>query len=227
MHKIALITLLSLPLVAGFFPQTVHTSVKSVKENTITLNKKFPANGMSGVVIHNYGNDLTAITSRIAQTSSDGSVSLVTTDILHHDELPTIKTAVSPKDKVIGGYLYNNVLLLAPDADTYAKIISAHKKKWIHPDLFALYLSVQGEDKPTKENLANFAKKYQVGLIYIVRKNSAVLLDPVSGKIVSQKSMTNLPKEGTFPFYMRFKALDSGWFGSDTEGNYYNTMESL
>ena len=111
MHKIALIALVSLPLFAGFFPQTVHTSVKSVKENTITLNKNFPANGMSGVVIHNYGNDLTAITSRIVQTSSDGSVSLVTTDILHHEELPTIKTAVSPKDKVIGGYLYNNVLL--------------------------------------------------------------------------------------------------------------------
>ena len=227
MHKIALIALLSLPLVAGFFPQTVHTSVKSVKENTITLNKKFPANGMSGVVIHNYGNDLTAITSRIAQTSSDGSASLVTTDILHHDELPTIKTAVSPKDKVIGGYLYNNVLLLAPDADTYAKITSAHKKKWIHPDLFALYLSVQGEEQPTKENLARFAKEYQVGLIYIVRKDSAVLLDPVSGKIISQKSMKNLPAEGTFPFYMRFKQLDSGWFGSDVKGNYYNTMESL
>ena len=227
MHKIALIALLSLPLVAGFFPQTVHTSVKSVKENTITLNKKFPANGMSGVVIHNYGNDLTAITSRIAQTSSDGSASLVTTDILHHDELPTIKTAVSPKDKVIGGYLYNNVLLLAPDADTYAKITSSHKKKWIHPDLFALYLSVQGEEQPTKENLAHFAKKYQVGLIYIVRKDSAVLLDPVSGKIISQKSMKNLPAEGTFPFYMRFKQLDSGWFGSDVKGNYYNTMESL
>ena len=227
MHKIALIALLSLPLVAGFFPQTVHTSVKSVKENTITLNKKFPANGMSGVVIHNYGNDLTAITSRIAQTSSDGSASLVTIDILHHDELPTIKTAVSPKDKAIGGYLYNNVLLLAPDADTYAKITSAHKKKWIHPDLFALYLSVQGEEQPTKENLARFATKYQVGLIYIVRKDSAVLLDPVSGKIISQKSMKNLPAEGTFPFYMRFKQLDSGWFGSDVKGNYYNTMESL
>ena len=227
MHKIALIALLSLPLVAGFFPQTVHTSVKSVKGNTITLNKKFSANGMSGVVIHNYGNDLTAITSRIAQTSSDGSASLVTTDILHHDELPTIKTAVSPKDKVIGGYLYNNVLLLAPDADTYAKITSAHKKKWIHPDLFALYLSVQGEEQPTKENLARFAKKYQVGLIYIVRKDSAVLLDPISGKIISQKSMKNLPAEGTFPFYMRFKQLDSGWFGSDVKGNYYNTMESL
>lgn len=227
MHKIALIALLSLPLFAGFFPQTVYTSVKSVKGDTITLNKKFPIDGMSGVVIHNYGNNLTAITSRIAQTSSDESVALVSTDILHHDKLPTIKTPVSPKDKVIGGYLYDNVLLLAPDADTYAKITSSHHKKWIHPDLFALYLSVEGEDKPTRENLARFAKKYQVGLVYIVRKNSAVLLDPVSEKIVSQKSMTNLPAKGAFPFYMRFKKRGSGWFGSDVEGNYYNTMESL
>lgn len=227
MRKIALIALLSLPLFAGFFPQTVHTSIKSVKENTITLNKKFPVNGMSGVVIHNYGNGLTAITTRIAQTSSGGSTSLVSTDILHHEELPTIKTAISANDKVIGGYLYNNVLLLAPDADTYAKIISQHNKTWIHPDLFALYLSVEGEERPTKENLSHFARKYQVGLIYIVRKNSAVLLDPVSGKIISQKSMSNLPAEGSFPFYMRFQQIDSGWFGSEVKGNYYDTMESL
>ncbi|MCW8820683.1 MAG: plasminogen-binding N-terminal domain-containing protein [Sulfurovum sp.] len=227
MHKIALIALFSLPLFAGFFPQTVHTSIKSVKDRSITLNSKFPVNGMSGVVIHNYGNDLTAITSRITQTSSDGSASLLNADILHHDELPTIKTAVSPKDKVIGGYLYNNVLLLAPDADTYAKIVSSDTKKWIHPDLFALYLSVEGEEGPTKENLADFAKKYQVGLIYIVRKNTAALLDPISGKIVSQKPMADLPTKGKFPFYMRFEALESGWFGSKAEGNYYNTMESL
>jgi hypothetical protein len=227
MHKIALIALLSLPLVAGFFPQTVQTSVKAVKGDNITLNKQFPVDGMSGVVIHNYGNDLTAITSRIAQTSANQSVALVSKDILHHDELPTIKTPISVKDKVIGGYLYNNVLLLAPDADTYAKITSAHDKKWIHPDLFAMYLSVEGEEKPTRENLARFAKKYQVGLVYIVRKNSAVLLDPISSKIVSEQSMTDLPSKGTFPFYMRLKSLDSGWFGSDVKGNYYNTMKSL
>lgn len=227
MRKIALISLLSLPLFAGFFPQTVHTSVKSVKEKTITLDSGFPANGMSGVVVHNYGNDLTAITSRIVQTSTDGAASLLNADILHHDELPTIKTAVAPGDKVIGGYMYNNVLLLAPDANTYAKITSLHDKKWIHPDLFALYLSAEGEEGPTKENLAQFAKDHQVGLIYIVRKNSAVLLDPVSGEIIAKRAMTDLPKEGNFPFYMRFEPIDTGWFGSEVKGNYYQTMESL
>ena len=165
MYKIALIALISVPLFAGFFPQTVHTSVKSVKGNTITLNSKFPLNGMSGAVIHNYGNNLTAITSRLTQTSSKGQAILLDAEVIDHDALPSIKTSVSPKDKVIGGYLYNNVLLLAPDADTYAKITSSKQKKWIHPDLFAVYLSVQGDDIPTKENLASFAKKFQIGLI--------------------------------------------------------------
>ncbi|HEY9190766.1 MAG TPA: plasminogen-binding N-terminal domain-containing protein [Sulfurovum sp.] len=227
MRKIALFTLLSLPLFAGFFPQTVQTSVTSVKGTAITLNEKFPVNGMSGVVIHNYGSDLAAITSRIVQTSSEGPASLLQADILQHDELPTIKTAVAPGDKVIGGYMYDNVLLLAPDANTYAKITSVHDKKWIHPDLFALYLSVEGEERPTKENLSRFAKQHQVGLIYIVRKNAAVLLDPISGTIIAQKPMTDLPEEGKFPFYMRFEPLDTGWFGSEVKGNYYQTMESL
>jgi hypothetical protein len=227
MYKIALFALLSLPLFAGFFPQTVHSSVKAVKGNTITLKSSFPVNGMSGVIIHNYGSGLNAITSRMTQTSSSGEASLFTADVIDHEALPTIKTAVKAGDKVIGGYLYNTILVLAPDANTYAKITSTHNKKWIHPDLFAVYLSVLGDDRPNKENLASFATKFQIGLIYIVRRNTAVLLDPVSGKIVGQKSISGLPKEGDSPFFMRFKALDSSWFGSSEKGNYYKIVESI
>ena len=228
MYKIAFITLISLPLFAGFFPQTVHTSVKSINGKSITLNSKFPLNGMSGVIIHNYGNGLTAITSRMTQTSNEQGV-LLDADVIDHDEPPTIKTSVFPKDKVIGGYLYNNILLLAPDADSYAKITSSKQKKWIHPDLFATYLAAIGDDLPTKENLGSFAKKFQIGLIYIVRQGTTVLLDPISGKVVGQKNMAGLPKKGQFPFYMRLKSIESGWFGgsSDTTGNYYKLMQSL
>ena len=227
MRKIALITLLSLPIFAGFFPQTMHSSIKSVNGASIMLKSKFPVNGMSGVVIHNYGNGLNAVTSRIAQTNSDGSTTLISPDIIHHEELPTIKTAVKVGDKVIGGYLYQNILVLAPDADSYAKITASYNKKWIHPDLFALYLSVEGDAHPTKENLARFAKKYQVGLILIIRKNEAVLLDPISGKIVGKKAMSQLPKKGFYPFYMRFEDIDSGWFSSNKKGNYYQEMSTF
>lgn len=225
MLKVALITLLSLPLFSGFFPKTVHTSIQSVDNTNITLRSSFPVDGMSGVVIHSYDNDLNAITHRITQTSSS-SAKLLSADIMHHDELPTIKTAAKIGDKIIGGYLYDNVLLLAPDADTYARVVSQYKDKtWIHPDLFTLYLSTQDEAITTKGNLANFAKKYQVGLICIVQKDNVILLDPISSKVVAKKPISNLPTEGQFPFYSRFDKLDTGWFGtSDIKGNYYLNM---
>jgi hypothetical protein len=227
MHKIALMALTSLPLFAGFFPSTVQTSISAVKKNNVSITKALPVNGMSGIVIHNYGNSLEAITSYLTQTSSDGKAKLIGRDILQHDELPTINTTVSAGDKVIGGYLYNNVLLLAPDANTYAKITSAHSKKWIHPDLFALFLAQEGDAHPTKANLAAFAKEYQVGLIYIVRNGSAVLLDPISGQFVGKKVMSNLPAQGDYPFHMRFEKIDAGWFSGDDKMNYYQIMGSI
>ncbi len=227
MRKIALIALTSLPLFAGFFPSVTHTSILSVDKQTISLKSALPVVGMSAVVIHDYGNALEAITTYLTQTSSNGNAKRISDDIMHHETLPTIKTTISKGDKVIGGYLYNNVLLLAPNANTYSKITSEYSKKWIHPDLFALFLSQEGETHPTKENLAAFSKKYQVGLIYIVRKNSAVLLDPISGQIVGKKVMNTLPKEGEYPFHMRFEKIDSGWFSSDKKENYYQIMESI
>jgi len=226
MLKIALIALMALPLFAGFFPPTVTTSVASASGNSVTLRSSFPKNGMSGVVIHNYGSGLSAITNRIIQTSA-GHALVTDNDVIQHDSLPTINTPIHKGDKVIGGYLYNNVLLLAPDAATYAKITSSTHKRWIHPDLYALYLSQEGEGTPNRENLAEFAKKHHVGLVYIIKKGSAVLLDPISGKYVGQKGISGLPAKAQFPFFMRFDKIDSGWFSKSATGTYYNLMETL
>ncbi len=226
MHKIALIALLTLPLFSGFFPQTVHTSISKVTDKSLTLSSSFPVNGMSGVVVHDYGNELEAITSRIVQKSSN-EVIILDRDIIHHNKLPTIKTNIKANDKVIGGYLYRNVLVLAPDAETYAKITSIYDRKWIHPDLYALFLSKVGDTLPSKENLANFAKIYQVGLIYIVANGKAKLLDPISGKIVGEKTTSGLPAKGEAPFFMRLDEIDSGLFSSSNKESYYKIMSKF
>lgn len=226
MRKIALIALATLPLFSGFFPQTVHSSITHIDKKSISLSTPFPVSGMSGVVVHNYGNQVEAITSRVIQNDS-ADTRLVHDDIVSHDKLPTIKTTVVLGDKVIGGYLYNNVLLLAPDAKSYATITSNTSKNWIHPDLYALFLTKHGDNIPTKANLKVFAKTYQVGLIYIVTQNAAKLLDPISGKIISQKSMNNLPEKGQAPFFMRFDEIDSGLFSKDNTKSYYEIIGNL
>jgi len=228
MRKLALILLvISLPLFADFFPPTTTSSIASLGEKSVSLSTPLPTKGMSGIVIHDYGNDLKAITARVIQ-NADGTVTLKRGDIIHHDKLPTVNTAVSANDAVIGGYLYDNVLVLAPDEQTYARITSSYDKNWIHPDLFALFLSSEGDALPTKENLAKFADAYQVGLIYVVKNGKAVLLDPVSGQHVAEKRMQNLPANGKYPFYMRLDGIDTGWFGSTPkEGNYYKAVQAL
>ena len=226
-QKLSLLLFCSLPLFADFFPKSIHTKVTSISHDTIKLQNTFPVKGMSGVVIHPYAKSVAAITSYVVQNSKS-EVKLLKTSLLEHDKIPTINTKVKKGDKVIGGYLYDNVLLLAPDVKTYQHITTTEYKNWIHPDLFAVYLSSIGDEKATRENLKSFAKKYQVGLVYIVRKNSAVLLDPISSKILSKKSMQHLPKEGKYPFYMRLDEIKSSWFSfSKKKRDYYQAMERL
>ncbi len=231
MYKIVFLALISLPLVAGFFPSTFKTSVSLVDGKIIKLKKSLPLNHMSGMLIHSYSKGIRAATTYIVR--SNGVVKIVKSDIIHHDKLPTIKTAVKVGDRVIAGYLYNNVLLLAPDAKTYTKVTSKYHKNWIHPDLYAVYLASEGENKPTIENLSSFAKKYKVGLICIVRKNNMILIDPISQKHIATKSISNSSNAPQFPFYNRINRLNKGnWFkntlfGDNKNINYYQFMESL
>jgi hypothetical protein len=215
-----------LPLMADFYPSTVQSGVAGIKGGSISLTGAFPAKGMSGIIIHNYGKDLQAITSYMRYNGGK-SGTLIKNEPIQHDELPAVKPKVRVHDKVIGGYLYNNILLLAPDANTYARITGSANKNWIHPDLFAMFLSREGDQYPTKDNLQKFANEYQVGLVYIVQRNKAILYDPISRRYVSQKAISGLPAKGQFPFYMRLGKIKAGWFSKKASGSYYQLMKSI
>ncbi len=216
---------LSIALMADFFPRTINTTVSGVNGDTVTLKSKLPI-GMSGIVIHGYGGDLKSITAIIKQTSAN-EAKIIGKGLVAHENLPAPKTKIKAGDKVIGGYLYDNVLVLAPNADVYNEITSSYDKNWIHPDEFALFLSTIKEPTPTKENLKAFAREYQAGLILIVKKESVVLYDPLSEKVVSKRAYSPKTAYEQAPFYMRLKKIRTGLFGSEYEGNYYKLMENF
>ena len=220
--------LLTLPLIlsAGFFPPTVHSTVKSVQGNKVTLSKALPVNGMSGIVMHGFGKGLSAITGVLTQTSP-GVATVRKGDLLDHKGLPTPKSVAQPGDKVIGGYLYSNVLVLAPNAQTYAKITRSGGRFWIHPDLYAAFLAREGDSTPTPSNLAKFAKEAQVGLVYVVQKSRAILFDPLSGHVVGSKPFTPVGSEAKYPFYNRFSKVSGGWFGGSSKGDYYQSVGAI
>jgi len=210
---------------ADFFPQTVERTVTSVSKDGITLCAPFPVNGMSGAVLHTYAQGIKAITATVVQTSE--GIKTIPYESIIHNNLPAVKTSIQVGDKVIGGYLYDTVLLLAPDAATYERITLSTQKKWVHPDLYAAFLSRNKDGQVTKKNLAAFSQEYQVGLVYMVKKNSAVLYDPKSQKIVAQKGFASTPMEAQVPFFTRLSKIRSGWFSRETKGDYYELMEQF
>jgi len=213
-------------LAAGFFPPTVHTSVSRVDGNFAILAKPFPVNGMSGVILHEFGKGLRSVTATVIQISP-AKVSVRKGDLLDHPGLPTPKSVAAPGDIVIGGYLYNNVLVLAPNAETYRRITGNSGRHWIHPDLYAAYLAREGDSTPDASNLAGFAREAQVGLVYIVQKGKAVLFDPISRKIVGEKAFNAIGKETQYPFYNRFSKISGGFFGSSSKGDYYQSVGTI
>lgn len=227
MRKLLILSMLVAPLFADFFPATVEQTIKSINGKNIELSSPFPVTGMSGVVIHRYGASTQTATMPLMQIENSGKAVLLNASLVEKSKLPVIVTKPLAGDKVVGGYLYNNVLLLAPNANAYNSFISQYKKEWIHPDLFGVYLSRNGDSITTAENLESFAREYQVGLVAIVMKDSVVLYDPISKHIVGRQANILSDNSVNTPFFMRLYAKPKGFFGGEKKSDYFETMAKI
>jgi len=226
MRKLIILAICSMPLLADFFPPTVEVTVSNVNGNSIELSPALPVTGMSGISVHNYGGAIKAATSSIMQVDDSGKSTILEATLIKKSKLPEIATKIVVGDKVVGGYLYDNVLLLAPNERAYNSFQSKYKKEWIHPDLFGVYISRKGGEASI-DNLEEFAKEYQVGLIAIIMKDSVVLYDPISKKIVAKEA--NILSDTTVnkPFFTRLNTEAKGFFGGEIDYNYFETMTKI
>jgi len=209
-----LFTLLALSslLFSNTLPSTISTTVSTITSNgQIQLSSSVPQ-GMSGIVIHNYGNGLSAIT-HASISQGEGKAEVTSYEAIPHDNIPNIQTAVTKGDKVVFGSFYENAMVIAPNRDIYRKITTSYKKTWIHPDAYALYFMKEEETKLTLESLKKFAQLNQVGLVLIVSLKNILILDPISKIFLGTIPMQVNPKNVMVPFYARFKQTDISTFG--------------
>ncbi len=230
LFKKLLFTLLAMSymLFANALPSTISTTISGVISNgQVQLSSNVPK-GMSGIVIHNYSNGLSAIT-HATVSQGESRASILPYEAIVHENIPNIQTAVKEGDKVIFGNFYNNVLVIAPNRDVYRNITTTYKKTWIHPDTYALDFIQEDEKYLTYKSLKKFAQRNQVGLVLIVLSNRILILDPIS-----QKNLGSLPiqvnqNNAMAPFYARFKEMDISTFGfSDNEYTpYFKSVAGL
>lgn len=197
---------------ANNLPQTIVTKITHIQDNgTIQLSTSVPK-GMSGIVVHDYGNGLSAITHSVV-SKGDSTAKIVPYTAILHKNIPTIQTAVKVNDTVILGNFYDNALLIAPNARSYANITKSFKKTWIHPDAYALEFMKEGQRAITLESLKKFAQANQVGLVFIVTKDSLLILDPISKVFLTKQALTgNRADKAMTPFFARFDQMDVSLF---------------
>jgi len=227
MKKILFILITTYSLFADALPTTATTTVKSLSNGNIQLNSNVPS-GMSGIIMHNYGNGLFAIT-HTSISLGEGKASVQSNEAIEHKNIPSIKTDVAVGDKVIFGNFYNNALVIAPNQVAYKQITQKFNRTWIHPDAFALDFMKDGETSMSMEALKHFAKKNQIGLVLVVASEKLLVIDPISKKIIGSTGLKTNPNSAMSPFYARFKQMNVSVFDfSDKQYTpYFQSMAGL
>ena len=229
MKKFLFLLLVNCSLFADALPNRIVTNITSVDSNNVQVATSV-AKGTSGVVIHNYGNNLLAITHLIIMKEDKHAFTLPYPD-LGETKLPNIKSAVAKGDKVIFGNFYNNVLIIAPNEESYRKTSKTLQRNIIHPDIYAMDLIVTGAKQITLNSLKRFSQKNQVGLVLITTKKNIMVLDPISSEYLATLPLTQtLNNTALSPFYARFEQVSSNLFGSDSQqkfSEYYKGISQI
>jgi hypothetical protein len=228
MKKFLLLLLTSCWILANSLPQRIETTIKSIDKNgNIQLSTSVPV-GMSGIVVHSYGNGLSAITHSLT-TQQNSLVKVQPYTAILHENIPTVKTDVKVNDRVILGAFYDNAMLIAPDARTYATITKNFKKTWIHPDAYALEFMGQGESAISTKSLEKFAQANQIGLVLIVDQNKILILDPISQLFLGELPLNIKAEKTVNPFFSRFEQVDVSTFGFSKVQlvDYYQAIKNI
>ncbi len=227
MKKIILLLVATYTLIANTLPQRIETNIKSIHGETIQVAKNVSA-GMSGLIIHDYGNGLSAITHSIISTQN-GNAKILPYIAILHENIPSVKTEVKMDDNVILGNFYNNALVIAPNEQSYSSITKKFNKTWIHPDAYALQFMSEERSEISLESLKKFAINNQVGLVLIAIKNQLLILDPISKKFLGQTPIKETTTKTMKPFFSRFEQMDVSSFGFSKIKlkDYYQSIQDL
>ena len=190
--------------------------------------------GMTGFVIHKLDKDHSSIVKNaVVESFNDGVAVLKLSDFtdLKNTALPSGKWDVEVGDGVIMAFGYLRALLIAPNSEIYNKITkSAQNLQWLHPDIFASILSINGHPTPLKEDFDHMTSSSYVGLVFMFLDKKLYTLDAKSFKILNTSDVALEQRSEMLPFYSRVEEIDANWFGEgsdeleDYEPHYYELL---
>jgi len=193
----------SVALMASFVPAKTYTTITAVNGDRITIQNSFAMNGMSGLVIRQLPSGEFALVT-VKQTAPNQAV-IIDKDPLGGKNLANLKPIPKVGDKVVGGFMYDKVMVLAPNRDTFVNVQNRYGIHSINPDIFMGFLANRGSSNPSRSDYKAFAKLTHVGLFVIFKNGFITLYDPLSDTEIGRVMMDISNYSAMKPFYNTFK----------------------
>lgn len=183
--KRVILSLLALALwlhAAGFYK--TEATVTAINGNSVTLSNPMPYRGMSALLLRETPSGEFAL----AYLRVDGAKGvIVDQDPLDGNPLATLKAAPKVGDRVVGGFLYDRVLILAPNPEIEERIKNHFGVESVESQLFKSYLFASGTSAGAS-SYEGFAKLVGVGLIFLAKQGSVDIYDPITKKVIATES---------------------------------------
>lgn len=233
MRIIFLAFLMSFELLAG----VVSSKIVAVdpKQETATIEIEKIDVGMSGYVVHHINSQHSSILKSCFVQSFDPKtktavVKMEEFTLLQNSALPSGKWQVEVGDSVELAFAYKRSLLIAPNEEIYYQISKSVNTHWVHPDLFATLLSINGHPTPLKEDFSELSTASSAGLVFLYLDQKLYTLDIKSFNILNISDAPLVQDSVKLPFYSRVEEIDAAWFGEGSsemdsyEPHYYELL---
>lgn len=214
--RIYFLFLLTLGIVQA---SSISTPLIEVQNNQGAIEAPELKVGMSGFVVRHFDATHSSIianatVSTVAPTSNRAIVTFKEFDGIRQNSLPSGKWIPQAKDEVVIAYDYGRALLIAPNDDTYAAITkSIPNIEWIHPDLYATYLSHEGHPTPLVKDFNRFCTSGSIGLLFVQSAERLFTLDCKNFALLQSTDSLSIGKNSTTPFYSRISDIHAAWWG--------------
>ena len=161
-----------------------YATVTAINGESVTLSDPMPYPHMSSIVLRNTPNGNFALL-YLKIDGTNGQI--IDKDPLGGNPLATLKTIPKVGDRVIGGFLYDKVLIIAANKEQEEKVKNRYPITTVDSQLFKSFLASSGKSVNAQSYKA-FAKLVGIGLIFIVEGSSVKIYDPISEAVIATES---------------------------------------
>jgi hypothetical protein len=208
-----------LSLCIASFAGVVSQPILSVDKEDVTISVDNIDVGMSGFIVKHIDKEHSYILKSAVVSEFDKEKKIARLHVsdyteLEQNALPSGKWSVQVGDEAVLAGAYSRALLIAPSEEIYHRITKALPAlEWVHPDLFASILSLNGHPTPLKKDFTQMCEVSAVGLLYMYIHQNLFTLDCKSMSILQIADAPLKQESLQLPFYSRVGDINANWFG--------------